>query len=75
MRHWRPWQVTRIGIVVVVLVLVLVVAQGWVAEWRFLSEVKGNPAAAFELTALDGETVRLADYHGKPVVLAFWAVG
>ncbi len=59
----------------VVLVLALVVVQGWVAERRFLFEVKGKPASGFELTALNGDEVRLSDYHGKPVVLAFWAVG
>jgi hypothetical protein len=75
MRHSRIWKATRAGIVVLLLVLVFLIAQGWVAERRFLSEVKGKPAPWFELTALNGEDVRSSDYHGKPVVLAFWAVG
>ncbi|MBN1146813.1 MAG: TlpA family protein disulfide reductase [Anaerolineales bacterium] len=31
------------------------------------------PAPDFELTALSGETVRLADLRGKPVVINYWA--
>src|SRR5437868_4183173 len=36
-------------------------------------ELTGKPAPAFELTALDGSIVRLADYRGKAVMLDFWA--
>jgi cytochrome oxidase Cu insertion factor (SCO1/SenC/PrrC family) len=32
-----------------------------------------KPAPAFALPALDGRTVRLKDYRGKPVLLFFWA--
>ena len=39
------------------------------------SRLKRNPAPDFELTALDGETVRLSQLRGKPVLLAFWAFG
>jgi len=31
------------------------------------------PAAAFDLVDTAGQHHRLADYHGKPVVLNFWA--
>ena len=44
-------------------------------EARFRSRVKNKPAPDFTLTSLDGEEVRLSDYRGKPVVLAFWAYG
>jgi cytochrome c biogenesis protein CcmG/thiol:disulfide interchange protein DsbE len=33
----------------------------------------GDPAPDFELPTLDGDTVRLADFRGTPVVLNFWA--
>lgn len=33
----------------------------------------GKPAPGFELTTLDGKTAKLADYHGKAVLLNFWA--
>ena len=33
----------------------------------------GKPAPDFELTTLDGKSVKLSDYKGKPVVLNFWA--
>ena len=32
-----------------------------------------KPAPAFALPALDGRTVRLEDYRGKPLLLFFWA--
>lgn len=35
----------------------------------------GKTAPDFALPALDGETVRLSDSRGKPVLLAFWAYG
>lgn len=31
----------------------------------------GEPAPQFELTDVHGRLVRLADYRGRPVVLAF----
>lgn len=33
----------------------------------------GGKAPAFTLTTLDGKTVSLSDYQGRPVVLNFWA--
>ena len=33
----------------------------------------GEAAPDFELQTLDGKTVRLSDYAGKPVVVNFWA--
>ena len=35
----------------------------------------GQPAPAFELKDLDGKTVRLADFKGKPVVLEWFNAG
>ena len=31
----------------------------------------GEPAIEFELKDIDGRLVRLSDYRGKPIVLAF----
>lgn len=33
----------------------------------------GNRAIDFELQTLDGKTVKLSDFRGKPVLLNFWA--
>ncbi|MHA6480407.1 redoxin domain-containing protein [Paenibacillus sp. strain BS8-2] len=33
----------------------------------------GDEAPSFELTALNGDAIRLTDYEGKGVVLNFWA--
>jgi peroxiredoxin len=33
----------------------------------------GDPAPDFELLGVNGETVRLSDYLGRPVILNFWA--
>ncbi len=33
----------------------------------------GDPAPDFELATLDGDTFRLSDHRGRPVILNFWA--
>jgi peroxiredoxin len=33
----------------------------------------GSPAPYFELPDVDGNPVRLTDFHGKPVIVVFWA--
>lgn len=39
-----------------------------------LSQVQeGKAAPDFELTTLDGETMKLSDYQGKKIILNFWA--
>ncbi len=35
--------------------------------------VAGHPAPNFELKTLKGETLKLSDFQGKPVVVNFWA--
>jgi peroxiredoxin len=39
----------------------------------FLFTDEGTPAPAFRLKTFDGQTVSLADYRGKVVLLDFWA--
>ncbi|MEW5961912.1 MAG: TlpA disulfide reductase family protein [Chloroflexota bacterium] len=35
--------------------------------------IPGHPAPDFELKTLDGQTLRLADFRGQPVLVNFWA--
>jgi thiol-disulfide isomerase/thioredoxin len=32
-----------------------------------------QPAPQFSVRALDGRTIRLSDFHGRPVIVDFWA--
>jgi peroxiredoxin len=36
-------------------------------------QLQGQPAPDFALASLDGKTLKLSDFHGKAVVLNFWA--
>ena len=38
-----------------------------------VGDVRGITAPDFELVSLDGKKVRLSDFHGKAVLLNFWA--
>lgn len=58
-------------IVVVVLALLALLAVGWVQ--RQAPPLSGGSAPDFELKTFQGETIRLADLKGKPVVINFWA--
>jgi len=40
---------------------------------KMVGDVRGVAAPNFELTTLDGRTVKLSDYRGKAVLLNFWA--
>jgi peroxiredoxin len=68
--------------------LTLVLGSAWIAFSRSLANtltlsdettslepaaVVGHPAPDFTLLTLDGETVRLSDFKGKPVLINFWA--
>ena len=42
---------------------------------ELVASLTNKPAPNFELTALDGAKVKLSDFRGKPVLLAFFAYG
>lgn len=65
-------------------VILIVTFSGWLTEHRRMStedvidgqlsaQPLGEAAPDFRLKATDGREVRLADYHGRPVIVAFWA--
>ena len=37
------------------------------------ANLQGQPAPDFSLASLDGKTLKLSDFHGKAVLLNFWA--
>jgi peroxiredoxin len=68
--------------------LVLALGGGWIALSRILvngkvaggeavalepAPIAGHPAPEFELVSTEGETIRLSDFQGQPVILNFWA--
>jgi cytochrome c biogenesis protein CcmG, thiol:disulfide interchange protein DsbE len=63
----------------VVLVFMLVIAFGLIAllgyGWlqRQAPPLEAGSAPTFEIKTFEGETIRLADLRGKPVVVNFWA--
>lgn len=44
-----------------------------ISESTVIGVQKGNAAPDFELTTLDGKSVKLSNYKGKKVILNFWA--
>jgi cytochrome c biogenesis protein CcmG, thiol:disulfide interchange protein DsbE len=62
------------GVIVLgVLVLSILLLQAQVAGSALPANPVGSVAPDFELTDLEGGTVRLADLRGQPVLLNFWA--
>lgn len=71
---------TWVWVVVVLAIAVMLVSAPYLANRAGLSksrparsEIKGKDAPEFSLESLQGNTVRLSDYHGKAVLLNFWA--
>lgn len=64
--------------------ILVVLFSGWLTERHLTSaedmidgqlsyQPLGESAPNFSLQSTDGREVRLADYHGRPVIVAFWA--
>lgn len=67
------WKVLIAGMVPII-ALVMVLANGFGKDPKALpSMLEGKAAPAFELYDLDGKTVQLSEFEGKPVVINFWA--
>ena len=60
----------RVG--VLVLALVLGSAAAWLGGPTALANPDGSAAPSISGTTIDGQSVSLATYHGKPLVLLFW---
>lgn len=50
-----------------------VVAVAWVGRENYQPIITGSPAPDFSATNMSGETVRLADYGGRVVLINIWA--
>jgi peroxiredoxin len=68
-RRNRTWPARAAALVLVAAFLVL----GWITRGRFGPVDTGTPAPPYEAVTLQGDTVALADYAGKVVVLNVWA--
>ncbi len=55
------------------LLLSCLIIQLAIADSQLSLMVKQPPAADFQLPDLDGNIHRLQDYHGKPIIINFWA--
>lgn len=65
--------VLGLGFLIVVPLLVLL-ASGFGTDPRAVpSMLEGQPAPAFRLQTLDGDSIALEDLQGRPVVLNFWS--
>jgi len=67
------WKIL-LGALLLIVPLVWLLATGFGHDPRALpSTLEGKPAAAFTLQDLDGDTVSLSSFAGRPVVLNFWS--
>jgi thiol-disulfide isomerase/thioredoxin len=54
-------------------VLIAAVVGTGVAVYQPPAHAARNPAPSFSVHTFDGKTVRLAELHGRPVIVDFWA--
>ncbi len=62
----RRW--LKLLIEAMVIVAIILAIRGWQQK-----DLITGPAPAFQSVMIDGKTVNLIDYHGKPFLLHFWA--
>ena len=53
--------------------LLLIATAGLLAGASLHAQLPGTPAPAFTLRTLDGDTARLSDHTGHPILINFWA--
>jgi peroxiredoxin len=83
-----PTRLTERWVWVIIIFGIITIGTGWIllsrvqvgqplitnsAEAPDPAPIAGHPAPDFELTTPAGETLRLSDYRGKPVIVNFWA--
>ena len=69
----KKWIISAVLLAMVVWAVIDMVTDNKVTEADNIGLEIGNIAPDFELETLDGETVKLSDYRGEPVMLNFWA--
>ncbi|WP_018933458.1 redoxin domain-containing protein [Gracilibacillus lacisalsi] len=69
----KKWIISAVLLAMVVWAVIDMVTDNKVTEADNIGLEVGNIAPDFELETLDGETVKLSDYRGEPVMLNFWA--
>ncbi len=73
---WHAKNRVRIMVLVAILAMVLTgstIALGCSAGWDAVRGVEiGNLAPDFQLDNIDGQSVALSDFRGKPVLVNFW---
>ncbi|MCB9078296.1 MAG: TlpA family protein disulfide reductase [Anaerolineaceae bacterium] len=71
-----------IGLTLILGGIWIVLSKSWVTAGTITADeainlepaaIAGHPAPNFELVSTDGETVKLSDFKGQPVILNFWA--